>query len=157
MSVSGDGVRIVKTVGAPVDRVYRAFVDPDQLVRWMHPEQFEGLTATNDPRVGGRGHLTHADVGGSEVVGEFRWEYLEVIPNERLVMDWQFGGFNQKQSGRHSRMTIDLRATGPDETEVTLTHDRLGEAPPGGHMGVNTGWTQALESLQRYFTNGRKL
>ena len=152
MSVSGESVRLVKVVGAPVDRVYRAFIDPDELVRWMHPDQFTGVSASNDPRVGGRGELIHA-MDGQEV-GGFTWKYTEIVPNARLVMDWKFGGFDEESDQAHqSQMTIELRETGPGSTEVTLTHDRLGEAPPGGHMGVNTGWTQALESLQRHFLN----
>ena len=128
MTATGDSVRIVKTVRAPIELVYRAFIDPDELVRWMHPDQFTGVSAANDPRVGGRGELIHAMDG------------LEV------------GGFDEEADQDHrSRMTIELRETDPGSTEVTLTHDRLGEAPPGGHMGVNTGWTQALESLQRHF------
>lgn len=153
MTVSGDGVRLVKEIGAPVERVYQAFIDPEQLVRWMHPDPFRGVSARNDPRVGGQGELTHSDHDGYEVVGGFNWEYLEVVPNRRLVMDWQFGGFGQVKEDKHSRMTIELQETEPGTTEVTLTHDRLGQAPPGGHLGVNTGWTEALESLGRYFEN----
>jgi len=150
MTIEGDSVQIVKNVKAPIERVYRAFTDPDELVRWMHPDQFRGITASNDPRVGGRGELIHSDLDGKEA-GGFNWEYLEIVENRKLVMDWRFGGFGQDGEGRHSRMRIELRETGPGSTEVTLTHDRLGEAPPGGHMGVNTGWTQALESLGRHF------
>ena len=150
MTATGDSVRIVKQIGAPVEMVYRAFIDPDELVRWMHPDQFTGVSARNDARVGGRGELVHAMDG--EEVGGFTWEYTELVPNSRLVMDWKFGGFDVESDQSHmSRMTIELRESGPGATEVTLTHDRLGEAPPGGHMGVNTGWTQALESLERHF------
>lgn len=156
MTTQGDSVRIVKEVGAPIERVYRAFIDPDELVRWMHPEQFRGVSASNDPRVGGRGDLTHRDLDGEEIVGGFNWEYLEVEPNRKLVMDWQFGGFGQTNKSSRSRMTIELRETDPGSTEVTLFHERLGEAPPGGHMGVNTGWTQALESLADYVKEGRQ-
>lgn len=156
MTTDGESVRIVKRVGAPVDRVYKAFIDPDELVRWMHPEQFRGVSAANDPRVGGRGELTHRDLDGEEIVGGFNWEYLEVEPNRKLVMDWQFGGFGQTNESNRSRMTIELRETDPGSTEVTLFHERLGEAPPGGHTGVNTGWSQALESLQRHFEEGEE-
>ena len=91
-----------------------------------------------------------------EEVGGFNWSYLEVEPNSRLVMDWQFGGASLNPEHR-SRLTIDLREVEPGETEVTLTHDQLSEAPPGGHLGVNTGWTQALESLGRHFeTDGEE-
>lgn len=153
MTTQGDSVRIVKQVGAPVERVYQAFIDPEQLVRWMHPDPFRGVSAHNDPRVGGKGELTHRAVDGEEVVGVFNWEYLEVETNRKLVMDWKFGGFDLERQGDHSRITVEFREAAPDSTEVTLTHDRLGEAPPGGHTGVNTGWTEALESLQRHFEN----
>lgn len=156
MTTQGDSVRIVKQVGAPVERVYRAFIDPDELVRWMHPEEYRGVSAANDPRVGGRGELTHRDLDGEEVVGVFNWRYLEIEPNRKLVMDWKFGAFDQGPDGNVSRMTIELRETAPGSTEVTLFHERLGDAPPGGHMGVNTGWTQALESLAAYIKEGNQ-
>ncbi|MBN8870178.1 MAG: SRPBCC domain-containing protein [Solirubrobacterales bacterium] len=149
MTATGDSVRIVKLVRAPIEMVYRAFIDPDELVRWMHPDDFTGVSATNDPRVGGRGELIHAMDG--EEVGGFNWEYTELVPDSRLVMDWQFGGYGQDPGGHRSRLTVELRESEPGATEVTLTHDRLGEAPPGGHLGVDSGWTQALESLGRHF------
>jgi len=149
MTATGDSVRIVKEVRAPVELVYRAFIDPDELVRWMHPDSFTGVSASTDPRVGGQGELIHAMDG--EEVGGFNWTYLEIEPNRRLVMDWQFGGAGMDPDGTRSVLTIELRETDPGATEVTLIHDRLGEAPPGGHMGVNTGWTQALDSLGRHF------
>ena len=152
MTTVGDSVRLVKLIGAPIDRVYRAFIDPDELVRWMHPDQFRGVSAENDPRVGGKGELTHRDLEGEDIVGGFNWEYLEVQPNRRLVMDWQFGpDWDPERS--HSRMTIEFRETESGSTEVTLRHERLGEAPPGGYTGVNTGWTQALESLAQHLLN----
>ena len=86
-----------------------------------------------------------------EEVGGFNWEYTELVPDSRLVMDWQFGGYGQDPGGHRSRLTVELRESEPGATEVTLTHDRLGEAPPGGHLGVDSGWTQALESLGRHF------
>lgn len=154
MTAIGDSVRVVKLIGAPVQRVYEAFIDPDELVLWMHPEQFRGVSARNDPRVGGKGELTHRDVDGEEIVGGFNWEYLEIEPNRKLVMDWQFGPDWDPERTR-SRMTIEMRETEPGATEVTLFHERLGEAPPGGHMGVDTGWTQALESLAAHFGETR--
>ena len=151
MTTSGDSVQIVKQVAAPVDRVYQAFIEPEQLVSWMHPDGFSGHSATNDPREGGRGELKHNLPDGG--IGGFNWVYLEVTENERLVMDWQFGPEGADPDGKRSRLTIELHEAGPGSTEVTLTHDRLGEAPPGGHVGVNAGWTQALDSLGRYFEN----
>ncbi|HMU25924.1 MAG TPA: SRPBCC family protein [Solirubrobacterales bacterium] len=149
MTVSDQSVHLVKVVQAPPEMVYRAFIDPDELVRWMHPDAFTGVSASNDPRVGGRGELIHALDG--EEVGGFNWQYLEVVPGRRLVMDWQFGPAGADPDGHHSRLTIELREAGPGATEVSLTHDRLGDVPPGGPTGVSTGWTQALASLGRHF------
>lgn len=148
MTATGESVRITKRVKAPVGKVYRAFIEPEQLERWMHPDDFETPSAQNDPKVGGAGEVIHAQAG--KELGGFRWQYTEMVPDCRLVMDCYFFMFDEDPGEGRSRLTIELHEVEADVTEVTLIHDRLGEAPPGGHAGVDSGWTQALDELGRH-------
>jgi len=143
-----EAVRIVRNIAVPVQRVYDAFTDPEMLVRWMGPEGYRATRAEVDARIGGSCRIWVSLDG--EDAGSFLWEFVEMTPPERLVFSFAFGGPGEVLEEHRSRMTLEFREEGVDETELTLTHDRLGAAPPGGHAGVYTGWTQALGKLVVY-------
>jgi uncharacterized protein YndB with AHSA1/START domain len=140
-----DAVRIVREMAATPAEVYGAFTDPDQLMRWMGPKRFHATEAKVDATIGGHALITvEADNGDR---GTFDWEFVELVPAERIVISFAF----DPSEAHRSRFTIDLKETGPNTTELTLVHDRLGQAPPGGHAGVNEGWNQAMDKLVDMF------
>ena len=65
------------------ERLYRAFVDPDAMVKWLPPHGFTGKVHHMDPRVGGtyRMSFTNFTSGKSH---SFGGEYIELVPHERL-------------------------------------------------------------------------
>jgi len=143
-----EAVRIVRNIAVPVENVYGAFINPEQLLRWMGPDGFHATRAEVDPRIGGSCDIWVAQDGGD--AGSFHWEFVEMDPPNRLVFSFAFGGPGEELETHRSRMTLEFKERGPEETELTLVHDRLGSAPPGGPQGVNTGWTQALGKLVIY-------
>ncbi len=76
-------VRLHRVLRAPPERVYRAFLDPDALARWLPPHGFTGKVSRLDARVGGsyRMSFTNFTTGQSHAFGG---EYLELVPDERL-------------------------------------------------------------------------
>ena len=77
-------VRLHRVFRAPPERVYRAFLDPDAMVKWLPPHGVTGKVHHVDARVGGsyRMSFTNLGRGGSHTFGG---EYLELVPNERIV------------------------------------------------------------------------
>ena len=71
------------------DRLYRAFVDPDALVKWLPPNGFTAKMHQSDPRVGGsyKMSFTNFTSGKSHAFGG---TYRELVPNERLCYTDQF-------------------------------------------------------------------
>lgn len=138
-------------IAVPIEKVYDAFVNPDQLMRWMGPENWKATRAEVDARIGGSADIWVERSSGEG--GSFHWEFVEIDPLKRLVFSFAFGGPGKEIDEHRSRMTLEFREQGPDSTELTLIHDRLGAAPPGGHAGVNTGWTQALGKLAKFLEN----
>lgn len=65
------------------DRVYRAFLDPDAMVKWLPPNGFTGKVHHMDAKVGGsyRMSFTNFTSGKSH---SFGGKYLELVPNERI-------------------------------------------------------------------------
>jgi uncharacterized protein YndB with AHSA1/START domain len=83
MSESNGTVRLHRVLRAPPERVYRAFIDPDAMVRWVPPYGFIGKIHEMDARVGGgyRMSFTNFGTGHSHAFGG---KYLELTPPTRI-------------------------------------------------------------------------
>jgi uncharacterized protein YndB with AHSA1/START domain len=72
-------VRFHRVLRAPPERIYKAFIDADAMLKWLPPNGFTGKAHQMDARVGGtfRMSFTNFNSGGSV---EFSGEYLEMVP-----------------------------------------------------------------------------
>jgi len=72
-----------RVLKAPPSRVYKAFLDPAALCKWIAPAGYTCTVQSLDARVGGtfKMSFTEFDSGGSN---SFGGKYLELIPNEKL-------------------------------------------------------------------------
>jgi uncharacterized protein YndB with AHSA1/START domain len=142
-------VRLQRTIPAPPERVYRAWLDPELLSRWMAPGSLNVTRAEVDERVGGRYRIWHADLEGE--VGGFEAELLELVPGERIVLRWGFVGPDRLAGPTFdSLLTVTLREAPGGATELTLVHERLDalrNALPEVADKVGVGWELALDKL----------
>ena len=76
-------VQFHRVLRATPERVYRAFLDADAMVKWLPPNGFTGRVHHADVRVGGtyKMSFTNFTSGKSH---SFGGEYLELVPNERI-------------------------------------------------------------------------
>ena len=83
MTTTTGTVTLHRVLRAPVERVYRAFLDPHALCKWMPPHGFTAQVHALDARVGGqyRMSFTNFSTGHSDAFGG---EYLELVPNVRI-------------------------------------------------------------------------
>ena len=125
-------VRISRTLHAPIERVWAALTEPDQLQAWFWPAGF-GTTVTADARVGGRYRIA-ASRPEMAVSGE----YLEVAEPQRLVLSWQWDGEQSRSTVR-----IDLLG-GENGSGLVLTHEGLA---PGAVAEHEQGWSDCLDRL----------
>lgn len=84
-----DTVQLQRVLKSSAERVYRAFLDPDALVKWLPPHGFVGKVHHLDAQVGGgyRMSFTNFTTGGSH---SFGGEYLELVPGQKLRYTAQF-------------------------------------------------------------------
>jgi uncharacterized protein YndB with AHSA1/START domain len=68
---------------ATPDRVYRAFLDPDAMAKWLPPNGFTGKVHQMDARVGGTYKMSFTNFSSGKG-HSFGGEYLELVPNEGL-------------------------------------------------------------------------
>ena len=83
MSEPTNVVRLHRVLRAPAERVYRAFLDPDAMAKWLPPHGFTGKVHEIDARVGGgyRMSFTNFGTGSSH---SFGGTYVELTPDERI-------------------------------------------------------------------------
>src|SRR5207253_8374127 len=76
-------VRLHRVLRAPPDRVYKAFIDPDAMAKWLPPNGFTGKVHQIDAKVGGiyKMSFTNFSTGKSH---SFGGKYLELTPHQRL-------------------------------------------------------------------------
>jgi uncharacterized protein YndB with AHSA1/START domain len=82
-------IKLHRVLRATPDRVYRAFIDPDAMVKWLPPGGFTGKMHHFEGKVGGsyRMSFTNFSTGKSH---SFGGKFLELVPNERLRYTDQF-------------------------------------------------------------------
>jgi uncharacterized protein YndB with AHSA1/START domain len=141
-------VRIERILPAPPHQVYRAWLSPELIRRWMAPG-YEVTRVEVDERVGGRYRVWHADAGVP--AGGFEAEILELVPDARIVWRWGFSGADRDNGPVYdSRLTVTLRAAANGATALTLVHEQLGDlaaALPQVAAKVGSGWDGVLAKL----------
>jgi uncharacterized protein YndB with AHSA1/START domain len=76
-------VHLHRVLRATPDKVYRAFIEPTAMAKWIPPYGFSCTVHHMDARVGGTFRMTfHNFSTGS--ADSFGGDYLEVVPGERL-------------------------------------------------------------------------
>jgi len=131
---------INKHIKAPVEKVYRAWTDPEIIKQWFVPDASMTVAGARvELKVGGqyRFHMHSLKEGSDHIVSG---EYAQIIPNEKIVFSWKW-----KDGVDTSQVTIDLEPKGDDETMLTLTHRGFSQQEFADKH--NQGWSGCLANL----------
>ena len=133
-------VRLHRVLRAPPERVYRAFLDPDAMVKWLPPHGYTGKVHHMDARVGGshRMSFTNFSTGSSH---SFGGRYVELTPHERIRYTDQF---DDPAMPGEMQVTISLAAVACG-TELTITQEGIPPAIPLEYCYL--GWQESLSLL----------
>jgi uncharacterized protein YndB with AHSA1/START domain len=85
-----DQILVTREFDAPKHLVYRAVTEPELVKRWWNAKRGEVTVAEIDLRVGGKWRSAMVTPDGFEVA--FHGEYLEIVPNERVVQTEAYEG-----------------------------------------------------------------
>lgn len=131
-------VTVNRRIGAPVEAVFDAWLDPDMLARFMIPG--DGMSvpkAEADAREGGRFTIIMA-AGADEI--PHGGEYKEINPHSRLVFTWE-----SPFSIDGSTVTLNFADSGDGGTDLELIHVKFpSEESRNNHEG---GWKSILAKL----------
>jgi uncharacterized protein YndB with AHSA1/START domain len=136
----GNTVRFHRVLKAPPERVYRAFLDADAMVKWLPPHGFTGKVHHLDAKVGGtyKMSFTNFTTGDSH---SFGGKFLELVPNERIK---HTDGFDDPNLPGEMQTTISLKKVMVG-TEVGIVQEGIPSAIPTEMCYL--GWQESLQLL----------
>ena len=135
-------VRLHRVLTAPPEKVYRAFLEPDALAKWLPPNGFVCTVHELDARVGGahRASFRNFTTGHSHAFGG---EYLELEPGRRLRYTDRFDDPNLPGE---MQVTVSLRAVSVG-TEVEIVQEGIPDMIPT--EACYLGWQESLRNLAK--------
>jgi len=135
-------VQLHRVLQAPPERVYRAFVNPEAMVRWLPPYGFTAKVHESDVRVGGgyKMSFTNFTTGKSH---SFGGKYVELKPNESIRYTDRFDDPNLPGE---MQVTITLRKV-LCGTELSIEQKGIPEMIPVEMCYL--GWQQSLNQLSQ--------
>lgn len=142
-----DPLTISRIFPAPRALVFRAWSSADHLRRWFCPMDMEIPHAEMDFRPGGRVMFTMRPVTGGEA-HEARGVYQEIIPNERIVVDFAVVIGEERMFSALTTAVFTDAATG---TKLTVTQHYQIFHPDflGAVEGAAEGWASTMANLDR--------
>ena len=133
-------VRLHRVLRAPPERVYRAFLDPDALVKWMAPYGFTAHVHELDARAGGSYRMSFTNFGkGSRI--DFGGTYLELVPHSLIRHTDTFDDPNLPGT---MTVIVNFKAVSCG-TELTVQQEGVPEVIP--LESCHLGWQESLAQL----------
>jgi uncharacterized protein YndB with AHSA1/START domain len=135
-------VRLHRVLTTRPEKVYRAFIEPDAMAKWLPPNGFTCTVHHLEPKVGGSHRMSFRNftTGASHAFGG---EYLELVPNERVRYTDKFDDPNLPGE---MRVTVTLKKVLVG-TEVTIVQEGVPDAIPV--EGCYLGWQESLRNLAK--------
>jgi uncharacterized protein YndB with AHSA1/START domain len=134
-------IRLHRVFKTKPERLYKAFLDPEAIMKWMPPHGFTAKVHQMDARKGGsyRMSFTNLTTGTSH---SFGGEYLELVPNQRIRHTDKFDDPNLPGA---MTVTIEIRKAVVG-AELHITQEGVPDAIPA--EACYLGWGESLELLK---------
>ena len=149
---------MTRVFDAPVERVWRAWTDPEHVKRWWGPTGFTSPLARMDVRAGGTSLVCMSSPQFGDLYST--WQYLEIVPMQRFtyihnLADKDGNTVDPVAMGmppdfpRDQRHTVTFKAVDKDKTEMTMTEYGW----TAGHMMEMSrmGLSQCLDKMAASF------
>jgi uncharacterized protein YndB with AHSA1/START domain len=136
-------VSLHRVIATKPEKIYRAFLDPDAMARWLPPNGYTGKVHHMEAKVGGthRMSFTNFTTGSSSM--SFGGKYLELIPNERIRYTDVFDDPNLLGE---MIVTVTLKKVSIG-TEITIVQEGIPDVIP--LEACYLGWQESLLNLAR--------
>jgi uncharacterized protein YndB with AHSA1/START domain len=133
-------IRLHRVLRTPPERIYRAFLDPDAMVKWLPPNGFTGKVHQLEATVGGSYKMSFANFSTGKS-HSFGGKYLELVPNERIR---HTDAFDDPNLPGEMQTTVSLKKVSCG-TEVSIVQEGVPEVIPP--EACYLGWQESLTLL----------
>jgi uncharacterized protein YndB with AHSA1/START domain len=140
MSDRTNTVRLHRVLRATPERVYRAFLEPDALAKWIPPHGFTGKVHHMDVRIGGGYRMSFTNFGTGKS-HSFGGKYTELTPHARIRYTDQF---DDPSMPGEMQVTISLQQVACG-TDLAITQEGIPSAIPVEFCYL--GWQESLSLL----------
>lgn len=135
-------VRLHRVLATSPEKIYRAFLEPDALAKWLPPNGFTCTVHHLEPRVGGTFRMSFRNFTTTESHA-FGGEYLELTAGERLRYTDRF---DDPGLPGEMQVTVVLKKVSVS-TELDITQAGIPDAIPV--EACYLGWQESLRNLAR--------
>ena len=154
---------VTRTFDAPVELVWKAWTDPEYVMKWWGPDYFTSPSAKIDFREGGTSLVcmrAPADFGGQDFYNT--WVYQKIVPMQRIEF---IQNLADKDGNRIDPASIGMPSNFPEDTRTVVTFKDLGDnrtemsiteynmPAPDTEMGKNAelGLNQSIDKMVAIF------
>ena len=135
-------IRLHRVLRAPAERVYRAFLDPQAIAKWLPPNGFTAQVHHMDAHVGGTYKMAFINFTTGRG-HSFGGRYVELVPGERIRYTDSFDDPNLKGE---MQTTISLKKVSCG-TELNIVQEGLPDVIPPENCYL--GWQESLTLLAK--------
>lgn len=135
-------VRLHRVLTAKPEKVYRAFLEPEAMARWLPPNGYTGKVHHLDASVGGTYKMSFTNFATGES-HSFGGEYRELVPQERLRYTDRFDDPNLPGE---IQVTVTLKKVSVG-TELSIVQEGLPDTIPLEMCYL--GWQESLQNLAK--------
>jgi uncharacterized protein YndB with AHSA1/START domain len=133
-------IRLHRVLRTTPEKVYRAFLEPAALAKWIPPYGFTCKVHSLDARVGGSFRMSFTNFGTGHS-HSFGGTYHELVPNEKLRYSDKFDDPNLPGE---MTVTVNLRKV-VCGTELTIEQAGIPDVIPAEMCYI--GWQESLAQL----------
>ena len=135
-------IRLHRVLRAEPVKIYRAFLDPDAMVKWLPPNGFTGKVHEMEAKVGGKHRMSFTNFSNGQS-HSFGGTYLELVPNERIRYTDIFDDPNLRGE---IQVTITLKKASCG-TEMNVVQEGVPDVIPAEMCYL--GWQESLVLLAK--------
>ena len=135
-------IRLHRVLRSKPERVYKAFLDPAAMAKWLPPNGFTGVVHHMDAKVGGTYKMSFTNFTSGQS-HSFGGKYVELVPNERIRYTDHFDDPNMKGE---IQVTVSLKKVSLG-TELHVVQEGVPDVIPA--EACYLGWQESLTLLAK--------